>query len=121
MGEEVRIRSIQVHDRDVDSAQEGQRVALNLAGADKKDVERGRWVVKDPTIAPTYLMDARVELLRDAAAPLERVSRVRVDHGTQEVLAKMVLADRELLAPENPATRRSGLRSECWPTPETTS
>ena len=99
MGEEVRIRSIQVHDRDVDSAQEGQRVALNLTGADKKDVERGRWVVKNPAIAPTYLIDVRVELLRDAAASLERVSRVRVDHGTQEVLAKMVLADRELLAP----------------------
>lgn len=99
MGEEVRIRSIQVHDRSVDSAREGQRVALNLTGVDKKDVERGRWVVKDPVIVPTYLLDARVELLRDAAGPLERVSRVRVDHGTQEVLAKMVLADRDLLTP----------------------
>lgn len=99
MGEEVRIRTIQVHDRSVDSAREGQRVALNLTGVDKKDVERGRWVVKDPVIAPTYLLDARVELLRDVPGPLERVSRVRVDHGTQEVLAKMVLADRDLLTP----------------------
>ncbi len=31
--------------------------------------------------------------------PLLRVSRVRVDHGTAEMLAKVVLADRETLEP----------------------
>ena len=96
---EVRVRSVQVHDRDVAAAEGGQRVALSLTGVDRDDVERGQWVVKDPAIQPTYLADVRLNLFRDANGPLPRVFRARVDHGTVEMLAKVVLADRETLEP----------------------
>ncbi len=96
---EVRVRSVQVHDRDTDAAAGGQRVALSLTGVERDEVERGQWVVKDPAIDPTYLADVRLSLLSDAHAPLPRVSRVRVDHGTAELLAKVVLADQESLLP----------------------
>jgi selenocysteine-specific elongation factor len=56
-------------------------------------------VIKDPAVEPTYLADVSLLLLDDAPEPLTRVSRVRVDHGTQEVLAKLVLADRDELVP----------------------
>ena len=95
----VRVRSIEVHDREVTAAVGGQRVALNLTGVDRGQIARGRWVVKDPAIASTYLADARILLLKDATGPLPRVSRARVDHGTAEILAKVVLADRESLPP----------------------
>lgn len=97
--QEVRIRGIQVHDRPAEVAGGGQRVALNLTGVERQAVRRGRWIVKDPTVQPTYLVDVAVRLLAEAPAPLDRVSRVRIDHGTQEVLAKLVLADREALEP----------------------
>lgn len=100
--EEVRIRSIQVHDRPVEEAVGGQRVALNLTGLERREVRRGQWVVKTPQVRPSYLADARITLLTEASV-LERVSRVRVDHGTQEVLAKLVLADRERLEPGSSA------------------
>jgi len=96
---EVRVRSVQVHDREVAEAVGGRRVALNLTGVDRDEVVRGQWVVKDPAIEPTYLADVRLTLLTDAGAPLPRISRVRVDHGTAEVLAKVVLADRQILNP----------------------
>ena len=92
---EVRVRSIQVHDHEVAAAAGGQRVALNLTGVDRDEVDRGQWVVKDPAIEPTYLADVRLTLLSDAPGPLPRVSAARVDHGTAEVLAKVVLADQE--------------------------
>jgi selenocysteine-specific elongation factor len=95
---DVRVRSVQVHDREVATALGGQRAALNLTGVDRDQVGRGQWVVKDPAIAPTYLADVRLRLLPDAA-PLSRVSRARVEHGTAEILAKVVLADREVLEP----------------------
>ena len=98
-GREVRVRSVQVHDREVAAAGGGQRVALNLTGVDRDEVERGQWVVKDPSIEPTYMADVRLSLLPDAPAPLARVLRARVDHGTAEILAKVVLADRETLLP----------------------
>ena len=97
--DEVRVRSVQVHDHPVEAAEEGQRVALNLTGVDRQQLQRGQWVIKDPVIEPTYLADVSLVLLDDAPEPLTRVSRVRVDHGTQEVLAKIVLADREELLP----------------------
>jgi len=96
---DVRVRNVQVHDREVVAALGGQRVALNLTGVDRDQVGRGQWIVKDPAIASTYLADVRLTLLSDAADPLPRVSRVRVDHGTAEILAKVVLADRESLEP----------------------
>ncbi|MHB0980098.1 MAG: selenocysteine-specific translation elongation factor [Thermoleophilia bacterium] len=97
--DEVRVRSIQVHDHGVEAAEEGQRVALNLTGVDRQQLQRGQWVIADPVIQPTYLADVSLLLLDDASEALTRVSRVRVDHGTQEVLAKVVLADREELVP----------------------
>ena len=95
----VRVRGIQVHDTAVFVAQAGQRVALNLTGVDRGEVQRGQWVVKDPAVEPTYLADVSLVLLADASEALTRVSRVRVDHGTRESLAKVVLADREALEP----------------------
>jgi selenocysteine-specific elongation factor len=96
---DVRVRSVQVHDRDTAVAAGGQRVALSLTGVERDEVDRGQWVVKDPAIEPTYLADVRLSLLSDAGGPLPRVSRVRVDHGTAELLAKVVLADQESLLP----------------------
>jgi selenocysteine-specific elongation factor len=95
----VRVRSVQVHDREVAQAVGGQRVALNLTGVDRQAVSRGQWVVKDPSIAPSFLVDVHMSLLTDVATSLPRVTRVRVDHGTAELLAKVVLADRESLSP----------------------
>jgi selenocysteine-specific elongation factor len=93
----VRLRGVQVHDAGVMEARAGQRVALNLTGVDRGQVARGQWVVKDPAVEPTYLADVSLALLASAPEPLTRVSRVRVDHGTKEALAKVVLADRESL------------------------
>ncbi len=96
---EVRVRSVQVHDREVAAAVGGQRVALSLTGVDRVDLDRGQWIVKDPDTQPTYLADARLSLLPEASASLPRVYRARVDHGTAEILAKVVLADRDSLEP----------------------
>ena len=74
-------------------------MALNLTGVERHEVQRGQWVVRDPAVAPTFLADVSVQLLAEAPGTLGRVSRVRVDHGTAELLAKLVLADRETLAP----------------------
>ena len=73
--DDVRVRSIQVHDQQVEAAEEGQRVALNLTGVDREQLQRGQWVVKDPAVEPTYLADVSLMLLDDAPEPLTRVCR----------------------------------------------
>ena len=37
-GRDVRVRSVQVHDRDVERAEAGQRVAVSLPGVERGDV-----------------------------------------------------------------------------------
>jgi selenocysteine-specific elongation factor len=83
-GLDARVRSVQVHDHPVERAAAGQRVALNLAGVGWREVGRGDVVVAPAVeVAPTYLVDARVQL-EAGARPLERGTRLHVHHGTSE-------------------------------------
>ena len=95
----ARIRNIQVHDTNVDSAYAGQRTALNLHGIEKQTIQRGSVLSEPGLLRPTYMLDASLKLLSGAERPLKNRSRVRVYCGTNEVLARVVLLDREELHP----------------------
>src|SRR5438552_10677802 len=51
-GQRARIRGIQTHNRALDGARRGRRVALNLTGVEKDELERGMVVVRPGTLAP---------------------------------------------------------------------
>ncbi|HVV91494.1 MAG TPA: selenocysteine-specific translation elongation factor [Solirubrobacterales bacterium] len=87
-GKEARIRSIESHDRSLEVVGPRRRVALNLAGLRREEVERGDVVtVAGAALAPTYRLD--VELASGSEAILgER--RVQVHHGTRESPARVV-------------------------------
>ena len=88
-GAPARVRSVQVHDRPLERAVAGQRVALNLAGVGWREVRRGDVVVEPGVrIEPTSLIDARVEL-EPGARELEPGARVQVHHGTSEAPARV--------------------------------
>jgi selenocysteine-specific elongation factor len=83
-GLDARVRSVQVHDRAVERAAAGQRVALNLAGVGWRELGRGDVVVAPGAeLAPHYLLDVRLAL------ELERGTRVQVHHGTREAPARV--------------------------------
>jgi selenocysteine-specific elongation factor len=83
----ARARDVQVHDRSVQRALAGQRVAVNLSGLALSDVSRGDVVVTGGApLHPTYLIDARLELERDEPA---HGTRVQVHHGTRESPARL--------------------------------
>jgi selenocysteine-specific elongation factor len=84
-----RVRAVQVHDRTVERADAGQRVALNLAGLDLREVGRGDVVVSRASeLGPTYLIDAELDA-GDARSRLVRGGRVQVHHGTRESPARV--------------------------------
>jgi selenocysteine-specific elongation factor len=89
-GLEARVRSVQVHDRPVERAAAGQRVALNLAGVGWREVGRGDLVAgPDADLAPTYLVDAAAAT-EEGARPLRAGTRLHVHHGTREAPARVV-------------------------------
>ncbi len=83
-----RIRGIEVHGRKVERATPGRRTALALAGVDRDGIRRGTTVVADPGWPVTEMMDVDLTLLENVA-PLGQRARVRVHHGTSEVLARV--------------------------------
>jgi selenocysteine-specific elongation factor len=87
-GAKARVRSVQIHDRAVERAQAGQRVALNLAGVAVADVGRGDVVVAGGVARPTFRIDAALTWASPDARP-EHGTRVTVHHGTRETPARL--------------------------------
>jgi selenocysteine-specific elongation factor len=84
----TRVRSVQVHDQQVERARAGQRVALNLVGVRRQEVARGDVVVRGGDARAAFIVDIRVEL-EDGVAPLASGTRLHVHHGTRESPARM--------------------------------
>ncbi|MHB8708521.1 MAG: selenocysteine-specific translation elongation factor [Desulfuromonadales bacterium] len=98
-GETVRVRELQVHGRKAEVARAGQRVAVNLAGFERADLERGAVVATPGFFELTSRVDARLTLLKEAPRPLKFRDPVHLHLGTARVTAKVVLLDRDKLEP----------------------
>lgn len=98
-GLETRLRSVQVHGLDVPEARAGQRTAVALHGVDKASIERGQWVLAPGSLAPAFMIDVRLTLVAGVARPLTNRQRVRFHLGASELLGRVILLDRDELAP----------------------
>jgi selenocysteine-specific elongation factor len=97
-GAAARVRSIQVHGQTVERSEPGRRTAVGLAGIAREEAARGTvLVVVGDSWMPTTALDVELELDASAPRPVTQRTRVRVLHGTAEVLARVV--PREPIAP----------------------
>ncbi|HHV63388.1 MAG TPA: selenocysteine-specific translation elongation factor [Firmicutes bacterium] len=87
-GRTARIRGIQVHARGVECAVAGDRAALNLAGVQKDEIERGYVVARPGTLAASTLVDVTLTVLRNTPG-VSHGQRVRMHVGTAEVMARV--------------------------------
>lgn len=92
-GAELRVRGIQVHGEAVERAQAGQRTAVNLAGPGVEQVTPGCWLSDAGLLRESYRLDVSLDLL-PGARPVGQRTRVRIFHGTREVLGRVRLLDR---------------------------
>jgi selenocysteine-specific elongation factor len=98
-GIEAKIRGLQVHNASVPEAVAGQRTAINLQGIAKVELERGDVLGRPGEFAPTFMLDAVLQHLADAPRPLRHRARVRLHVGTSEIMGRVILLDRDDLAP----------------------
>jgi selenocysteine-specific elongation factor len=96
---EARVRSIQVHGRDVEQAGAGERTAVALVGegGDRARVRRGATLVTSRDWTTTRMLTAEVCMLADSDWSLVPRQRVHLHHGTAEVLARCALLDTDEL------------------------
>ena len=83
------IRELQVHNRKVDEASPGQRVAVNLRGVKRDQLQRGHVLTRPGSIHETKCLHAKLRVLNDLPRLPKRNELVRLLFGTMEVLAKM--------------------------------
>ncbi|MGH3005768.1 MAG: selenocysteine-specific translation elongation factor [Gaiellaceae bacterium] len=82
----VRVRSVQVHDRPVERAEAGQRVAVALPGVERAQLRRG-----DALVEPgAYPLSYRLDVLLDELVELPDGLRLHVHHGTAEHYARLI-------------------------------
>jgi len=98
-GTRVRVRSLQNHGRPVEQIHRGQRAAINLAGIHHEQLQRGHELASPGHLIPSRRLSVRLNLLPTAPRPLKNRARVRVHVGTAELMARVVLLDRDQLSP----------------------
>lgn len=98
-GLEVRVRAIRQHDRANDQARAGQRYALNLAGVELAQVQRGDWVLDAGLHAPTQHVDVHMRVLAGEKRALEHWTPVHLHLGTCEAIARVAIRRGAALLP----------------------
>jgi len=85
----VRVRGLQVHNKSVHEAHAGQRTAVNLAGVDTAQIERGMVLAPPNRLLPAQVIDVWIDVLPNASRAVRSRSRVRFHIGAAEVLGRV--------------------------------
>lgn len=99
----AKIRGIQVHGKDVEEVEAGNRTAINLQGVEKDSIDRGDLLATPGSLHPWYMLDADFTYLSSNKKALKNRTRVRVHIGTSEVMGRVVILDNEELTPGSQA------------------
>jgi selenocysteine-specific elongation factor len=83
-----RIRGLQTHKTKRDVVLPGSRVAINISGIDRDQVQRGDVVTAPGVLGQTILLDATYRHLPDAQGPLKHNISVKLFIGAAEVVAR---------------------------------
>ncbi len=114
-GTEVKVRGLQVHGKEVKEAFAGQRTAVNLSGVKKEEVKRGDLLSTVGSLKSTSLVDAVLELSRDAEVVITSGFKVHFHHLTKEVEGEVFLIDKGELYPGERAFAQIRLKGEIVP------
>ncbi|MDD5244752.1 MAG: selenocysteine-specific translation elongation factor [Syntrophorhabdaceae bacterium] len=99
LGKLARVRNIQAYHEDVGEAIAGQRVALNIQGIEKHDIERGVIIGKPGTLCLSQRIDATLKYLPLPLKPIKNNSILRFHVATTQEEARLVLLDIDVIEP----------------------
>ena len=97
-GKKVRVRGVQVHGASTETAHAGERTALNLAGVDKDELERGMVLASPGMLQASSRIDVQLSLLA-SAKPLKNGARVHLHAFASEAIAAVGLFGSKQLNP----------------------
>ena len=98
-GRVARIRGLQQHNRSVEAAAPGSRVAANLGGVEKSDITRGDVIAHPSTVHAVRRVDAAVRVLTSAPGPVRHGAELLLHTGTAEVTCRVIMLGADEIAP----------------------
>jgi len=98
-GLKARVRGLQTHKQKVERAVPGSRVAVNLSGVSKGDLQRGNVVTAPGWLRSTVLVDVQLRYLSSAQRPLRHNTQLKFFSGAAETLTHVRLLGQKTLPP----------------------
>lgn len=86
----TKIRSIQVHGESVETAYAGQRTAINISNVKVEEVNRGDVLASAHSLEEAMMLDVRLSVVKHTDMGLKHWDRLRLYHGTREILCRAV-------------------------------
>jgi selenocysteine-specific elongation factor len=98
-GTASRVRRLHVHSQERETVEAGERVAMNLVGLGRDEIQRGQQVMAVGDWQPTRLVTLRLELLASAPRPLGEGDELELHAFADRVPARIDRLSRSVLAP----------------------
>jgi len=115
---ETRVRGMQSHGEDVQCAQVGDRVGVNLHGVEPDCVARGMTLAAPGSLSSTHLVNVKLTYLPRNSRPLVSGERVHVYAGTGEAVGRVVFMERSVLLPGEEGLAQLRLEKRLAPAPD---
>ena len=96
---ELRVRSLHAQNRSTDGAHAGQRCAINLAGVERDQLQRGHWLAQPGIASVSDRLDVELHLWHAEPRAIRSGTRVHVHLGTTASPAAVAVLDADTLAP----------------------
>jgi selenocysteine-specific elongation factor len=98
-GRLVRVRGLQRHNRSVETASPGSRVAANVTGVEKSELARGDVLSPPNALQSTRRVDAQVRVLASAPRALRHGADLLLHTGTTEVGCRVIVLAGDAIEP----------------------
>jgi selenocysteine-specific elongation factor len=98
-GRKAKVKNIQAYHENVDEATAGQRVALNLQGVERNEIERGTIIGRPETLMLSHRMDATFKYLKLPFKPIKTDAILRFHIATTQEEARIVLLSKDVIEP----------------------
>ncbi|WP_455539516.1 selenocysteine-specific translation elongation factor [Terrisporobacter sp.] len=98
-GKKAKIRSIQVHGKDVKQCYAGQRSAINISNLKKDEIKRGYVLAPPHAMENTMMLDVKLNVLESSERILQNRCRLHLFTGSSQVLCRAVLLNEKEIGP----------------------
>ena len=96
-GIKAKIRGIQVHGENVEVAYAGQRTAINISNVKVEEIERGDVLADINSLEESKMLDVKISLVKHTSRELKHWDRLKLYHGTKEILCRAVPLDKDYI------------------------